>query len=277
MNFEERALAFRCHDDWLYGILSLPERPARRGVLVVVGGPQYRVGSHRQFTLLARSLAQQGVAVMRFDYRGMGDSQGETRAFNEVEDDLRAAVDAFTRALPDMQEIVLWGLCDAASATVIYAAGDARVTGLALLNPWVRTEDGIARTTLRHYYRERLRDRTFWRRLVGGKFDYSDSLRSMVGLARTAFFPSAARNKSALPDRMYAGLGAFRGRVLFVTSEADLTAREFCDVAGAPKWKRLLDSPRVSWRRLDKADHTFSRRVWRDQVAAWTAEWLRSW
>ena len=25
------------------------------------------------------------------------------------------------------------------------------------------------------------------------------------------------------------------------------------------------------------ADHTFSRRVWRDQVASWTAAWVRSW
>lgn len=277
MNFEERALAFPCHEDWLYGVLSLPERAASRGVLVVVGGPQYRAGSHRQFTLLARSLAQQGIAVMRFDYRGMGDSQGETRAFDDVGDDLRAAIDAFMHALPELREVVLWGLCDAASATVMYAAGDARITGLALLNPWVRTEDGIARTTLRHYYRDRLRDRSFWRRLMDGQFDYSHSLKSMVGLARAAFLSSPSRTHQHLPDRMHAGLGAFRGQVLFVTSEADLTAREFCDLAGAPKWKRLLDSPRVTWRRLDKADHTFSRRVWRDQVAAWTAEWLRSW
>jgi alpha/beta superfamily hydrolase len=48
-------------------------------VLVIVGGPQYRAGSHRQFTLLARSLAEQGFAVLRFDYRGMGDSTGAMR------------------------------------------------------------------------------------------------------------------------------------------------------------------------------------------------------
>ncbi|KAB8057318.1 hydrolase 1, exosortase A system-associated, partial [Janthinobacterium violaceinigrum] len=58
----------------LVGILSLPAAPGPRGVLIVTGGPQYRVGSHRQFVLLARALAAQGVPVLRFDLRGMGDS-----------------------------------------------------------------------------------------------------------------------------------------------------------------------------------------------------------
>jgi len=50
---------------------------ADTGVLIVVGGPQYRVGSHRQFVMLARFLADHGVPCMRFDYRGMGDVSGE--------------------------------------------------------------------------------------------------------------------------------------------------------------------------------------------------------
>ena len=88
MKFEERPLAFQCKNDWLYGILSLPEQAVARGVLIVVGGPQYRVGSHRQFTLLARHLAEHGIPVMRFDYRGMGDSEGDRRTFENLEDDL---------------------------------------------------------------------------------------------------------------------------------------------------------------------------------------------
>ena len=90
---EERALVFECGGARLLGILSLPAggaATATRGVLVVVGGPQYRAGSHRQFTLLARALAGDGVAVLRFDYRGMGDSEGAARSFDTVEDDLRA-------------------------------------------------------------------------------------------------------------------------------------------------------------------------------------------
>ena len=114
MNFDERALAFSCGDAWLYGVLTLPAQCARKGVLILVGGPQYRAGSHRQFTLLARSLAANGVPVLRFDYRGMGDSEGEARTFEDVEDDLLCAIDKFLVEVPSVSEVVIWGLCDAA-------------------------------------------------------------------------------------------------------------------------------------------------------------------
>jgi exosortase A-associated hydrolase 1 len=252
-------------------------------VLVVVGGPQYRAGSHRQFTLLARDLAQGGVPVLRFDYRGMGDSEGAIRPFDEVEDDLRAAIDAFMAAAPDLREVVLWGLCDAASAIGMYAARDPRVAGLVLLNPWVRTEDGLARATLRHYYRARLRDPAFWKQLLRGGLDWRRSLASLLALLRKARgtpapAASGATATASLPERMRAGLQEFRGQVLLVISGADLTAREFCDLADADRaWKGVLAPPRVTRRQIDDADHTFSRRAWRDQVARWTAEWLRSW
>lgn len=281
MDIEEQALTFSCGDDCLYGILSPVAAPSKRGVLIVVGGPQYRVGSNRQFTLLARALAAQGIPAMRFDYRGMGDSLGEARTFDSVDDDVRAAIDAFMHAVPGMREVVLWGLCDAASAVTMYAAGDARVSGLVLLNPWVRTADSLARTTLRHYYRERLFDRIFWRQIIGGQLDYARSIKSMVKLARDAFITTPASESAEmgnLPDRMFTGMCAFRGRVMIIISGADLTGREFCDLtAGTAKWKSVLNSPKVTQRRLDKADHTFSRRAWRDEVAQWTCTWLRSW
>jgi exosortase A-associated hydrolase 1 len=280
MGFEERAVSFPCQGDWLYGVLSLPQGACDRGVLIVVGGPQYRAGSHRQFTLLARSLAAQGIAALRFDYRGMGDSEGEARSFETVDEDLRAALDHFTAAVPGMRQVVLWGLCDAASAALMYAPSDKRVTGLVLLNPWIRTADGLARTTLKHYYRARLLEADFWRQIVRGKFALGRSLTSMFGLVRAAFGPAApstARTAAALPERMHAGMRQFGGQVLLIVSGADLTGREFCDLADStPEWKRLLDAPRVTRRLLDHADHTFSRRDWRDQVAAWTDEWVKS-
>jgi exosortase A-associated hydrolase 1 len=280
MPYEERALVFGCGDDALVGIASVPAAPCARGVLIVVGGPQYRVGSHRQFALLARHLAGHGIAAMRFDYRGMGDSEGDERDFESVRDDIRAALDAFMVAVPGMRDVVLWGLCDGASAAAMYAQHDARVRGLVLLNPWVRTDDGVARTTLKHHYRDRLRDREFWGKLARGQFDYVGSLKSMLGLVRAAFAGRREQDGAAasLPERMRQGLHAFGGHLLVVIGGADLTGREFCDVAGStPAWKRLLAAPQVTWRRIEDADHTFSRRAWRDQVAAWTSEWVRSW
>ena len=82
----------------------------------------------------------------------------EQRDFTDVDADLRAAIDAFCARVPSLREVVIWGLCDAASAALFYAQQDERVTGLVLLNPWAHTEDGHAKATLKHYYGARLFD-----------------------------------------------------------------------------------------------------------------------
>lgn len=272
---EQRAFAFPCAGQWLYGVASVPAAPHRRGVLIVVGGPQYRAGSHRQFTLLARSLAEQGIAAMRFDYRGMGDSEGEMRGFESVDEDLRAALDAFVAQVPALEEVVLWGLCDAASAAALYAPGDERVTGLALLNPWVRTESGAAKATIKHYYRARLLDKAFWKKLFSGRFRIGAALESFAKLAGSA--RSAAASDS-LPDRMHDQLGQFKGKLLVMLSGADLTAQEFDELPKAsPKWRALMAAPRVTRHQLPRADHTCSKREWHEQIVQWTADWVRSW
>jgi exosortase A-associated hydrolase 1 len=291
MNYQELALKFACRDDALYGIASVPERPAKRGVLVIVGGPQYRVGSHRQFTLLARSLAEQGFAVLRFDYRGMGDSGGDMRDFEQVDDDLRAAIDQFFAAVPSLEEVVIWGLCDGASAALFYAEHDPRVSGLVLLNPWARSEQGLAKATLKHYYLSRVLDPQMWKKIALLRFDYGAALKSLYGVIGTVLAgrrsspaqpsdgaPASAAQGGSFHSRMQTGLTRFRGKVLLVISGADLTAREFLDMAnGSRAWRSMLQAPRVSRQTLAAADHTFSRRAWRDQVADWTGDWLRSW
>ena len=89
--------------------------------------------------------------------------------------------------------------------------------------------------------------------------------------------PAAAPNGS-LVERMRAGLAAFKGPILLVLSGDDITAAEFVGATGTANWSRLLGQPRVSRCELDAADHTFSSRAWRDQVAAWTGDWLqRNW
>jgi exosortase A-associated hydrolase 1 len=279
---EERAVSFDCAGARLYGVVSLPDdaTPAARGVLIVVGGPQYRAGSHRQFTLLARALAARGIPAMRFDYRGMGDSEGTLRDFEDVGADLRAAIDCFCATVPGLRDVALWGLCDGASAIAFYAASDARVAGVALLNPWVHTTAGAARATIKHYYRARLLERALWAKVLSGRFDWRGAASSALGLARSALArrPAAANAPVSLPERMRAGLERFDGRILVMLSGADLTAQEFGDVAGSdPRWRQLLEQARVTRHLLPGADHTCSRRAWHEQVVDWTGDWLRAW
>ncbi|MGE3936221.1 MAG: hydrolase 1, exosortase A system-associated [Rhodospirillaceae bacterium] len=266
-------IAFECVGAALIGVLHGACAPARRGVVIVVGGPNYRVGSHRQFLLLARRLAAAGVPVLRFDCRGMGDSDGDFPGFEAIGPDIRAAVDALCRET-GVTEVVLWGLCDAASAILFYAGGDARVRAIAIANPWVRTVAGQAKAEIRHHYAGRLASGAFWRRLLTGDVAIGRAVAGAAGAVVRARRGGDGKDAD-LPGRMAAGLARFAGPVLMLISGDDMTAREFDDAcAASPTWRGLLAAPRVTRHELPAADHTFSTRAWRDEVAARTVGWV---
>ncbi len=298
MKFVEHAEVFPCAGELLPGIIASPqqafsaptgqdprasagEEPASCGVLIIVGGPQYRVGSHRQFLLLARRLAAAGYPAMRFDYRGMGDAGGSMRSFEDVSADIGAALDAFQRVCPALRRIVLWGLCDAASAALLYvqASHDPRVTGLALLNPWVRSEASLAKTHIKHYYGQRLLQREFWRHLLSGRMALLKAVHGLFQSALAAGRPGAVAGseKHSFQDRMAAGWREFSGNILLVLSGEDYTAKEFLEYSGSsPVWAGLIDSTRVRRIEIAGADHTFSSRQWRAAVEDATLAWLDS-
>ena len=277
MNFTEQAFRFDCTGEQLLGIIANPEQPESTGVLIVVGGPQYRVGSHRQFVLLARALAERGYSVVRFDYRGMGDSSGEQRDFQAVDADIHAVVRFTAQALPRANGCVLLGLCDAAAAILMYALHDAHLRGLVVLNPWVRSAQLEARARVKHYYGQRFLQASFWRKLLSGEL-------AVVSAVREAFATwwAARRDNgsvSAAPadfrTRMLGGLERYTAPMLLLLSGQDLTAREFEDwCENTPAWRTAFARAGVERVDMPGADHTFSMRADLDQVNAVIAAWL---
>ncbi|WP_045688998.1 alpha/beta hydrolase family protein [Hymenobacter sp. AT01-02] len=92
----------------LAGTLTIPLGPGPFPAVVLLSdmGAQDRDGtarSYRPLLMLADYLSQQGIAVLRFDDRGVGKSEGDNAATTTAErvKDAQAAV-AFLRARPDM-------------------------------------------------------------------------------------------------------------------------------------------------------------------------------
>lgn len=295
----ETPLVFSCGEDRLCGVLHAADNGQKRAVLIVVGGPQYRVGSHRQFVHMARCFALQGFPVMRFDYRGMGDSEGESRGFEHIDEDIRCAIDALCGIAPEVTEVVVLGLCDAATAASYYAPADARVAGLILLNPWVHSERGQARAYLRHYYIHRVLSTAFWRKVLSGGIRWQESFRSFWNIlgkygqttnsgAGTTAEVAQIKGQPAkvepavlgkdLGETMYRCLAAYHGPVLCILSGNDLTAAEFRDaVDGSRQWRNLIRAERFTRSEIKEADHTFSKSAWQDDLTRQCLDWLRRW
>lgn len=276
MNIAEEALHFNCQNEMLFGILARPEQPADLGVVIVVGGPQTRVGSHRQFVLLSRALAADGFPTLRFDYRGMGDSTGEQRNFEAIAPDIRFAIDTLQTACPTAKRIVLWGLCDAAAAALLYcdSTHDSRIAGLCLLNPWVRSAASLAKTQVKHYYGQRLLQKEFWLKLLSGRLNITSSVAELLRKLNQA--TTKAQQHLGFQERMARGLKNFPGKTLLILSGDDYTAKEFLEYSAmSANWRGLLDRPTLTRIAIPEADHTFSSQEWRETVENVCLEWVK--
>jgi pimeloyl-ACP methyl ester carboxylesterase len=127
--YREETLAIRSKDGVVLGAtLTIPRGQQRPNVVVLVhgSGPGTRhtaVFGHRVFDVLADHLARQGVAVLRYDKRGVarstGDYDGHTSA--QLADDLYAAVQALA-ARKEFGRIGLVGLSEGSQVAAAVAA-----------------------------------------------------------------------------------------------------------------------------------------------------------
>jgi alpha-beta hydrolase superfamily lysophospholipase len=106
------ALFFGPRAQQLYGVLESPSGRARKtGVLLLQPGVHEYMRAHWAFRSLAGALAARGFAVLRFDYRGTGDSAGEPEAttFEACVDDACVAAEEL-RDAGMVQDLVLIGM-----------------------------------------------------------------------------------------------------------------------------------------------------------------------
>jgi uncharacterized protein len=252
------------------------------GVVIVVGGPQTRVGSHRAFFYLADALARAGYPTLRFDTRGMGDSHGAFPGFEHLQPDLHAAVAQLMHCQPTVQRVVLWALCDGASAAMISASQlHPAVEGFVFANPWVHQPEGAgaavaAKVQMKHYYAQKLTDLGFWRRLFSGKINPFRAGAELAGTAKAATARSDAMPSSATNyvEAMRIGWSESHQPALVITAGQDLVAQEWLACQVSTAWATPRKAP-TQTRHFEAANHTFSTAAWRAQVEACTIAWIQ--
>lgn len=228
-----RLLTFNCQSAQLGA--SLDEAEGATGVLMMTGGSQTRIGSHRLYERVAKALAEHGFPCFRFDRRGVGDSGGGDPGYLGSAPDLAAAAAAFRAERPGLQRIVGIGLCDGATALALFGA-EARIDAVVMINPWLveAAADAPPPAAIRRHYREQLLSLSGWKRFLTGSISYRKLLRGITKAARPiegselAADVAGALRRSGLP----ASLILAWGDATAIAAEREVKARAFHGLIG---------------------------------------------
>lgn len=254
------------------------------GVIFLNSGLLHRVGASRMHVQCARVLAPLGIASLRFDFTGVGDSDTRTDGLpfqqNAVEE-TQAAMDELER-LRGITRFVLFGLCSGADVAYYAALADPRVIGVVQLDPFVYH---TMRFSL-HHFGPKLLQGEGWRNLLSGRTYVGPWLRNKFSRRSAETGESEVVDENvvhnpyarAFPPKaeIEAGLTALARRgvcQLAILSAGQLEhvnhARQYRDCFDAVPFRDLLTT---AWR--GTADHTFTPLAEQLFVVDATSRWL---
>ncbi len=293
-DFTETAQSFG-PEGTLSGILCRPSGPARTGDLALVlvnAGLNPRSGWARGGTTLARRLAAQGTASLRFDLAGIGDSAERSGAGLPLFDpasvrEVSAALDLLEGA--GFRRMAVVGGCSGAYLALHAALADRRVAGLVLVNMprffWEPDADIAA--ALRDPYRAAsgylgiARNAGAWRRVLEGEVDVAGILRRLAGRALKQGWGALrerARGTESVrgrATRAMAALAARGVRTRLVYSVADSGLSE-CERLFGPGGQRLAARHGCALHLLADTDHDLTPRPAREAMFAQVEELVRA-
>jgi len=283
----ERALRFG-PERLLVGILAEPtadEPSSDLGVIFLNSGLLHRVGPSRLHVQVARQLAPAGVASLRFDLSGVGDSDTRTDGLPFQQSavlETQAAMDELAR-LRGVTRFVLYGLCSGSDVAYYTALADTRVAGLVQLDPFVYHTWRWAA----HRIAPRVLNIESWTNLLTGKTYLGPWLQRVLGSAEKSEGAAALADENvvhnpyarAFPPKaeIEAGLTTLCRRS--VAQLAILSAGQPEHVNHDGQYEACFaqvpfgDLLTVAWR--GAADHTFTSLAEQAFVLAETVRWHR--
>ncbi len=283
----------------LFGLLCRPAAQAC-DVAMVIGNastdPHY--GNCRFHVELARQLARSGVASLRLDFAGLGDSQTGVAGQEELQTDgydvdrsgdLTTALDCLERR--GYRRLALAGLSSGAYHALHGALADSRVAGLVLLNltafRW-RSGQSIADAMAEsrpptRFYLETVRSGVAWRRLLQGQVNVSGVARTLARRAlhrlalRGARLAELAgvRTAGGYPRRVMRELSRRGVRVLVASGLQD-SGLELLEENFGARAAGLAALPGFTVQIVPGIDHGLTRSGMRATVATSVAGFLRA-
>ncbi|MDI1285055.1 MAG: alpha/beta hydrolase [Reyranella sp.] len=280
-------------DRRLFGMLCQPAQGSP-GDVVIIGnvGREPHYGTARHTVAFARRLASVGIASLRIDYAGLGDSLGpagreniRSHVFNvDRGPDVRAAVDALEQR--GFRRFALQGVCSGAYHAFHGALYEPRISELLLVNiPLYTLPDGDVRAHIEHRdltpLLQKLVIARSWQRLFSGQSNLRNVAQAQLANVRAKGASKARRlaerlglsRERSFAQQALATLSKRGVRTLFLFSpdEGDIAvfAREF-GRTGAD-----LDAyPGAAMRIVPGMDHSQMKDAGRDVAERWTIEFL---
>ncbi|MGE5152059.1 MAG: alpha/beta fold hydrolase [Rhodospirillaceae bacterium] len=277
----------------LFGMLCRPDRGSTEEmVLIPSGGREPSFGAARQNVVLARKLAQIGIASFRFDFAGLGDSLmpgGErvfSHAFTDRVADVRAAIDAM-EAL-GFSRFTIHGLCLGAFHALHAAAVDSRLSSLVLINLplfTVPTTNVLGQLEQRGRsageYLGKLATPRSWGNLLRGRSNLAALRRAVVfhlqtntiGLLTRAAQRMGLRSEQSFAHRTMATLSKRGARTLYLFSSGPEDIEAFAAEFG-PDGAGLAAYPGAGMRVVPGMDHSLTITSGRVPAEAMMAEFV---
>ena len=252
----ESPVAFSCRGQQIVGMLHLPDKRGRFPVALLLHGfTGTKSEIHRMFVKLSRELAAHGVASLRFDFRGSGDSAGEFEELtvrSEIADALEAIKFLRRHRRVDTRRLALVGLSMGA-AVAAHLVGRERVRCKSLVL-WAPVAEGE------------------------GILDDLSTPEAVASLAQTGVTDFGGNLVGVAFVRQFAEMKPLREvvkakcPVLIVHGERDETV----PAEHADMYERALRAAKRVVKKvvIPDADHTFNRYIWERRAITETVDWL---
>ena len=263
------------------GVLNAPSVNApEMAVIFINAGLIHHVGPNRLHVSLARALRRLGVASLRLDLSGVGDSPPRAdhlSIYELIRREPSEAMDALAEC--GFTRFVLVGLCSGAYSAFHVACDDPRVVAAVMINPedlarvdGTESPDQSAAWARRYWTHSLLRPRA-WRNLLSGRVNYRRLLETLARQFKSPAEGDTTAGRGGLQARMLQAVRTRSLKLLFLSSGDDVSC-EYLDLI--LDQDVLAQSPPGALQRhaIKDCDHLFTRLEDQRRLIAWLVPWM---